>query len=192
MSSDFAPTQAEVALTNKIFEKCDPQKLGIITGDSAVGVFNGTKLSAGVLVKVWGIADKDNNGILTRKGVSIALRLMGHAQRGEEVSEALISKREYTPFAPPLQPFWRELTRNSRNATKHRGFFVANSPTTHWKFGGPGQIASTTRLVGSTINPSRQSQIHEDILRVQPSQRNAERCVKLCWALDPHSRSKYQ
>jgi len=96
MSSDFTPSQAELALTNKIFEKCDPKKLGIITGDTAVGVFNGTKLSAVTLGEVWAIADKETNGFLTRKGVSIALRLMGHAQRGELVSEALLSKCEYT------------------------------------------------------------------------------------------------
>ena len=180
MSSDFAPSQAEVALTNKIFEKCDPQKLGIITGEAAVNVFNGSKLSAGVLVKVWGIADKDDNGFLTRKGVSIAVRLMGHAQRGEEVTEALISKREYTRFAPPFQPLCRELTRNSRNATKHRGFFVTDSPRTHWKFGGPGQIASATGPVYSTIDPSRQSQVYEDILRMQSSQWDADRCAELC------------
>lgn len=94
MSSDFSPSQAEVALTNKIFEKCDPQKLGIITGDAAVSVFNGTKLPAIALGEVWAISDKENNGFLTRKGISVALRLMGHAQRGEQVSEALLSKRE--------------------------------------------------------------------------------------------------
>ncbi|KAF9792085.1 hypothetical protein BJ322DRAFT_10672 [Thelephora terrestris] len=97
MSSDFAPSQAEIALTNKIFEKCDPKKLGIITGDTAVGVFNGTKLSPTVLGEVWAAADSENNGFLTRKGVSIALRLMGHAQRGEPLSEALLSK----PGLPP-------------------------------------------------------------------------------------------
>lgn len=97
MSSDFVPSHAEIALTNKIFEKCDPQKRGKITGDAAVGIFNGTKLSAVVLGEVWAIADKDNNGFLTRKGVSIALRLLGHAQRGEPVSEAVLSK----PVLPP-------------------------------------------------------------------------------------------
>jgi epidermal growth factor receptor substrate 15 len=99
MSSDFAPSQAEIALTNKIFEKCDPKKLGIITGDTAVGVFNGTKLSPTVLGEVWAAADSENNGFLTRKGVSIALRLMGHAQRGEPLSEALLSKRECSALA---------------------------------------------------------------------------------------------
>lgn len=110
MSSDFTPSQAEVALTNKIFEKCDPQKLGIITGDTAVGVFNGSKLSAVILGEVWAISDKENNGFLTRKGVSIALRLMGHAQRGEQVSEALLSKRKHTRFAPPFRSSREELT----------------------------------------------------------------------------------
>lgn len=98
MSNDFVPSQAETALTSKIFEKCDPKKLGIITGDAAVGVFGSTKLSAAALGQVWAIADKENNGFLTRRGVSIALRLLGHAQRGEPVSEALLSKREHTRF----------------------------------------------------------------------------------------------
>jgi hypothetical protein len=110
MSSDFAPSQAEVALTNKIFDKCDPQKLGIITGDTAVVVFTSAKLPPAVLGEVWTIADKENNGFLTRKGVSIALRLLGHAQRGEQVSEALVSKREYTRFASPFQPIWQGFT----------------------------------------------------------------------------------
>lgn len=94
MSSGFNPSQAETALANKIFEKCDIQKLGIITGETAVGLFNGTKLSSSVLGEVWAIADKENNGFLTRKGVLTALRLMGHAQRREPVSEDLLSKRE--------------------------------------------------------------------------------------------------
>lgn len=119
MSSDFTPSQAEAALTNKIFEKCDPQKLGIITGDTAVGVFNGTKLSAVILGEVWAIADKENSGFLTRKGISIALRLMGHAQRGEQVSEALVSKCEYTQFAPRSKAFGKNPPLHSRIATKH-------------------------------------------------------------------------
>src|ERR1700723_2542933 len=96
MSSEFTPSQAEVALTAKIFEKADSGKLGILTGDVAVNVFSGSKLPAGVLGEVWAMADKENNGFLTRKGVAIALRLMGHAQRGERVAETLLNKRMYT------------------------------------------------------------------------------------------------
>lgn len=95
MASEFTPSQAEVALTAKIFEKADTSKLGILTGDVAVNVFSGSKLPAGVLGEVWAMSDRDNDGFLTRKGVAIALRLMGHAQRGEPVTEALLRKRKF-------------------------------------------------------------------------------------------------
>ena len=91
--SKFTPTAAEVALVNQIFTLTDPQKIGIVTGDAAVKVFSGTKLSPTVLAEVWALADEDNNGILTRKGVAIAVRLLGHAQRGERVTEALVQQR---------------------------------------------------------------------------------------------------
>ena len=94
MPSNFAPSRAEIDLTNKIFDKCDPKQLGILTGEIAVQVFLGAKLSDAVLADVWDIADKEGNGFLTRKGVSAALRLMGHVQRGKPVSKALLSERE--------------------------------------------------------------------------------------------------
>jgi epidermal growth factor receptor substrate 15 len=99
MSSEFTPSQAEVALTAKIFEKVDSSKLGVITGDVAVNVFSGSKLSPVTLGEIWALADKENNGFLTRKGVAIALRLMGHAQRGERVTESLLSKGGYVPLS---------------------------------------------------------------------------------------------
>ena len=95
--SKFTPTPAEVALINHIFAQVDTQKIGVITGDAAVKVFSGSKLSPTVLAEIWNVADEDNNGVLTRKGVGIAVRLLGHAQRGEKVSDALVSKREHLP-----------------------------------------------------------------------------------------------
>ena len=91
--SKFTPTAQEVAVVNQIFAQADPQKLGVVTGDAAVKVFSGTKLSPTVLAEVWALADEDNNGVLTRKGVAIAVRLLGHAQRGERVTEALVQQR---------------------------------------------------------------------------------------------------
>ncbi|KAH8108467.1 hypothetical protein DFH11DRAFT_1095039 [Phellopilus nigrolimitatus] len=90
--SSFAPTQAELGLVNQVFAIADPSKLGIITGDVAVKVFAGAKLSPSVLGEVWAFADKENNGFLTKKGVAIALRLIGHAQKGEHVKEALLDR----------------------------------------------------------------------------------------------------
>ncbi|KAF8556898.1 hypothetical protein OG21DRAFT_1408041 [Imleria badia] len=108
MSSNFTPTPAELALVNQIFAHADPKKIGILTGDVAVRVFGGAKLVPTVLGEIWNIADEDNNGFLTRKGVAVAVRLMGWAQKGEKISQALLSKSG--PLAtiegvqPPLVP----------------------------------------------------------------------------------------
>ncbi|KAG6878787.1 hypothetical protein C0993_008086 [Termitomyces sp. T159_Od127] len=90
--SKFSPTPAELALVSQIFTKVDTQKLGILTGDVAVKVFGGAKLPPTVLGEIWSIADEDNNGWLPRKGVAIALRLMGWAQKGETVVPDLVFK----------------------------------------------------------------------------------------------------
>ena len=92
--SSFNPTSAEIALTAQVFNVADPQKLGIVTGDTAVKVLSGANLSHVVLGEVWAIADKENNGFLTRKGVAVALRLIGYAQKGEPITEVLLDKRE--------------------------------------------------------------------------------------------------
>ncbi|KAG8217218.1 hypothetical protein J3R82DRAFT_5304 [Butyriboletus roseoflavus] len=92
MTSHFTPTPAELALVNQIFAQADTQKIGILTGDVAVKLFGGAKLAPTVLGEIWNIADEDNNGFLTRKGVAVAVRLMGWAQKGEKISQALLSK----------------------------------------------------------------------------------------------------
>lgn len=101
--SKFTPSPAEVALVNQIFAQTDSQKLGVITGEAAVKIFNGANLPPSVLAEIWSIADDENNGVLTRKGAAVAVRLLGHAQRGEKLSEALVNKREST--CPPPHMF---------------------------------------------------------------------------------------
>ena len=94
MSGNFSPSQAELALVNQIFLQVDHQQIGILTGDAAVKLFGGAKLSPTVLGEIWGIADDDNNGWLSKKGAAIAVRLMGWAQKGEKITPALVNKRE--------------------------------------------------------------------------------------------------
>jgi len=94
MATPFSPTQGELALVNQIFSKHDPQKFGVITGDVAVRIFGSANLSANVLGQIWAIADADHQGFLTRKGVSVVVRLIGWAQRGETLSADLVNKRE--------------------------------------------------------------------------------------------------
>lgn len=91
--SSFNPTPAELALVNQVFAIADPSKLGIITGDAAVKAFAGAKLPPTVLGEIWALADSENNGFLTKKGTALALRLIGHAQKGEKVQEALAQRR---------------------------------------------------------------------------------------------------
>ena len=100
MAIAFSPTHGEVALVNQIFAKHDPQKFGIITGEGAINIFGGANLSATTLSQIWGIADADNQGFLTRKGVSVAMRLVGWAQKGEALSTELVNKRERDESSP--------------------------------------------------------------------------------------------
>ena len=86
---------AELALVQQVFNQADPNKLGIITGDAALQAFNKTNLPPAVLGEIWAIADKDNNGFLTKKDTAIALRLIGYAQKGEQVSEDLVNKGKF-------------------------------------------------------------------------------------------------
>ena len=89
--SGFTPSPAELALVTQIFAKADPQKIGILTGDAALKVFGGAKLTPIVLGEIWSIADEENNGWLSKKGVAIAVRLMGWAQKGEKVKQSLVN-----------------------------------------------------------------------------------------------------
>lgn len=86
---------AEQALVQQLFSIVDTQKLGIITGDAALQAFGKTNLPPAVLGEIWSIADKDNNGFLTKKDVLVALRLIGHAQKGEPVTEDLLNRRRW-------------------------------------------------------------------------------------------------
>ncbi|KAJ7236710.1 hypothetical protein B0H12DRAFT_1212316 [Mycena haematopus] len=104
MAASFSPTPAELALTQQIFAHADPKKLGALTGDVAVRVFGGANLTPTVLGEIWQIADESNNGWLSQKGVAIAVRLMGHAQKGEKITSALLSKPGPLPTITGITP----------------------------------------------------------------------------------------
>ena len=128
MATSFTPTSAELALVNHIFAQADSQRIGILTGDVAVKLFGGSKLSPTVLGEIWSVADEDNNGFLTKKGAAIALRLMGHAQKGDKVNKSLLSKRAFGHSAP--RP--HVLTQHSRAAPYYRRRTRTSGPTGDW------------------------------------------------------------
>lgn len=53
----FAPTPNEVALVNQVFQKGDPQKLGIVTGEQGVKIFAGSSLLPATLGDIWALSD---------------------------------------------------------------------------------------------------------------------------------------
>ncbi|KAN0062871.1 hypothetical protein ACQY0O_004692 [Thecaphora frezii] len=96
-ASAIALSPVERSAFAHLFNLADPERTGIVTGDAAVTFFAKSNLPPAVLGQIWAIADSANNGFLTPPSFSLALRLIGHAQRGEPVTEAL-SKR---PGPPP-------------------------------------------------------------------------------------------
>jgi epidermal growth factor receptor substrate 15 len=94
MSSSFVASEAELVIVSQIFVRAGGHLSGVVTGDAAVEIF-ATKvgLSPDVLSMIWNLADEENTGHLTRKGVTIAVRLIGWAQRGAEVTPDLVNIR---------------------------------------------------------------------------------------------------
>jgi epidermal growth factor receptor substrate 15 len=94
MSSSFVASEAELALVSQIFVRAGGQASGVVSGDAAVDIF-ATKvgLAPGVLSTIWNLADQENTGHLTRKGVTIAIRLIGWAQSGAKVTPDLVNIR---------------------------------------------------------------------------------------------------
>ncbi|KAF8321426.1 uncharacterized protein EI90DRAFT_3292698 [Cantharellus anzutake] len=101
--TSFSPTPQELAYAQLLFNKVDPSKLGIITGDAAISLFAGSNLPPEKLGEVWAIADHDNNGFLSKKGAAVAVRLIGWAQYGEDVSESLLLKSGPLPTIAGIQ-----------------------------------------------------------------------------------------
>lgn len=96
-ASPLVLSAAEQPVFAQLYSLADPSNSGVVTGDAAVGFFEGFRLPTLTLGQIWSIADSDNNGFLTPNTFGVALRLIARAQRGESVSEAVVN----TPGAPP-------------------------------------------------------------------------------------------
>ncbi len=78
----------------QLFSSADTDKLGVVTGETAVKFFEKTRLASDVLGEIWQIADTENRGLLTPVGFGVVLRLIGYAQAGRPVSAELALKRK--------------------------------------------------------------------------------------------------
>jgi epidermal growth factor receptor substrate 15 len=101
----FIPSPSERLLVRQILAKADPERRGTFTREVALKAFEDTKLPDAVLHEIWSIADDDNNGWLSERGLAIAVRLLGWAQTGEKVTEALTHRRKCRRFLKSFLSF---------------------------------------------------------------------------------------
>ena len=83
----------EKGLFGQLFQAADSDKLGIVTGESAVKFFEKSGLGPAILREIWSIADSENQGLLTKVGFNVALRLIGYAQNGQRPRPELAQNR---------------------------------------------------------------------------------------------------
>ncbi|EIW60634.1 EF-hand [Trametes versicolor FP-101664 SS1] len=91
--AEYTATPEEDSLINWVMTIGDPEGTGKINPQTATRIFSASSLPPDALARVWEIASVDSkDGLLDRQGVGVALRLIGHAQRGETVMEALVNR----------------------------------------------------------------------------------------------------
>ncbi|KAJ3770955.1 hypothetical protein FB446DRAFT_127667 [Lentinula raphanica] len=91
ITSRFRPTEEELSLADKILFKAhegrlkreDDKAAANLDAESAVKLFLTTQLSPQVLSVIWSEADTGEKGWLSRQELTVALRLIGWAQSGE-------------------------------------------------------------------------------------------------------------
>ncbi|KAJ3824803.1 hypothetical protein F5880DRAFT_1557241 [Lentinula raphanica] len=113
----FRPTEEELSLADKILFKAhegrqkreDDKAAANLDADSAVKLFLTTQLSPQVLSVIWSEADTGEKGWLSRQELTVALRLIGWAQSGEnalnrELLEKVSPLATLTGLEPQIPP----------------------------------------------------------------------------------------
>ncbi|TIB66930.1 hypothetical protein E3P77_01929 [Wallemia ichthyophaga] len=77
---------------------------GIVSGESAVAFFSYSGLAPLQLGQIWQLSDRNNNGFLDQPGFSVALRLIGHVQNNQPVSDDLVDKPGPIPQFDGIPP----------------------------------------------------------------------------------------
>ncbi|KAI8998890.1 hypothetical protein BD414DRAFT_476348 [Trametes punicea] len=91
--AEYSPTPEEASLVDWVISIGDPERTGKLNPQIATRIFSGSNLPPDALARIWEIASVDSkDGLLDRQGVGVALRLIGHAQKGEAVTEALVRR----------------------------------------------------------------------------------------------------
>ncbi|KAG6853449.1 hypothetical protein C0991_004307 [Blastosporella zonata] len=121
-SSTFSPTDEELGLVAQIYEQAGCSRPGYIEGEAVVEIFtNSVNLSPIVLSAIWDLADEAKSGYLSETGVAIAVRLIGWAQRGEEVTTDLVNRSgplAQIDLGPTVDIDWPTFTEDERDTSQ--------------------------------------------------------------------------
>ncbi|KAI0747857.1 hypothetical protein C8Q80DRAFT_1168796 [Daedaleopsis nitida] len=91
--SEYRPAPEEGPLIEWVLSTGDPEYTGKINPQTATRIFSASNLPPDALARIWEIASVDSkDGLLDRQGVGVALRLIGYAQGGAPVTEALVKR----------------------------------------------------------------------------------------------------
>lgn len=98
-SHSFSATPPELALAKHILvSRGLSADDGVLQGEQAKEVFNRSGLPFATLRAVWNLASEEENGVLGKREIARALRLIGWVQAGEMVSEGLLAVGVYVFF----------------------------------------------------------------------------------------------
>jgi len=94
-----APTFSDQEITcyQQFFAQLDTSGSGRIGGLQARDFLFSSNLDRQILREIWSIADASKGGELDPEGFSVALRLVAHAQTGQEVTPALVFQEAPAP-----------------------------------------------------------------------------------------------
>ena len=73
----------EKQLYGQLFRQADPEGTQVVTGDAALQLFVKSGLSQAILGEIWQLADPEDKGFLDQAAFSVALRIIGHVQKGQ-------------------------------------------------------------------------------------------------------------
>ncbi|KDR80258.1 hypothetical protein GALMADRAFT_242591 [Galerina marginata CBS 339.88] len=91
-SETFTPSEEEEELATLILTITDCLKDGALNASAAIEIFKKSGLSYKILADIWNIADSNKSGDLSHGELTVAIRLMGWVQMGEELDDGLLAK----------------------------------------------------------------------------------------------------
>lgn len=98
--ADFVATKEENDLLDRLFAIGDTQDSGMmISVESATRILASSSLAPEILSDIWDIANVEDHPGLHRQSLGVALRLIGHAQKGTPVALSLVLERKWYEIA---------------------------------------------------------------------------------------------